>query len=453
VQPLDGVILHDQNINATNAIITIYSDDAIHFSSQKITIQVCNAKIAHNVILSFYGMQTNLYGFPDWQWLLESFKCRDYFCLHNDVSQLYNIVVPDHGFDLLLEVAEMFDICCDTKLMLTIRNNIPLDYDLEKFSIEFVERLSAIKNYHIVSINSLGVIRMYNPQTYQIDGTHNNNDSYRSHCMVISPDNSKIAFNNYSRIIIQDITNGNILSILCGHTDIVNIMNFSIGGRRILSSSRDRIIKLWDVETGRLLCTSETDSTFRSLAVSPCGLKFASCGYLGASITLWNLATLTVLRSFETNHSNIINRILFLDKDKLVSASYDSNIKIWDIVTDKLLTTLVDQKNPSGTSCMAVSHDKLKIISSHDNVKIWDLITGQLLMTLPINNAYYHSVMVTPDNLYIISCSYSIKIWELATGKLLAELDGNGYNIIEIACRVIKNEIDDKLSEFMRQSL
>ena len=68
----------------------------------------------------------------DGQHLLETFKCRDFFCLENEKSLLYNLKVPVDGFDLLLEVVSIFDFMDDHDIMFTIKQNMPIDYNLEK---------------------------------------------------------------------------------------------------------------------------------------------------------------------------------------------------------------------------------------------------------------------------------------------------------------------------------
>ncbi len=95
-------------------------------------IIVDEPNIAYDIILSFYGINSNSSNYPEWQYILEIFKTRQFFCLDNDVSKLYGLVVPPEGFDLLLEVASQFDIMTDRKLLRSIKKNLPEKYDLWK---------------------------------------------------------------------------------------------------------------------------------------------------------------------------------------------------------------------------------------------------------------------------------------------------------------------------------
>lgn len=61
--------------------------------------------------------------------MLEIFKCRDYLCLANDVTELYNLKVSSEGFNLLLEILSKYDIIKDYQLIKLIKNNlhVPLE--------------------------------------------------------------------------------------------------------------------------------------------------------------------------------------------------------------------------------------------------------------------------------------------------------------------------------------
>ncbi len=102
--------------------------------------------IAHDIIDSFYGIESKSTTYPEWRYVLEMFKTRDFFCLDNDVSKLYDLSVPSEGFDLFLEVASQFDIATDQKLIKSIKQNLPEKYDLVKLLDSFIELLQKTSN-------------------------------------------------------------------------------------------------------------------------------------------------------------------------------------------------------------------------------------------------------------------------------------------------------------------
>jgi hypothetical protein len=133
---------------------------------------------------------------------------------------------------LLLEVAELFNVIGDDKLVVTIRNNIPMSYDLENFSMEFIVRLAARKIIRLYPETKKGMILIHDALTHQlltkiVDEFKNN-----TCCLAISYDNLKIATNNMTKINVYDIETGSILTTLDVH-DEYYISNLAFS-RRIL---------------------------------------------------------------------------------------------------------------------------------------------------------------------------------------------------------------------------
>ncbi len=97
--------------------------------------------IARDIVAYFYGIKNTSHNYPEWRYILEVFKIRQFFCLDNDVSILYDLSVPSEGFDLFLEIVSQFDIATDRKLLTSIKRNLPEKYDLGKLSNSFIELL------------------------------------------------------------------------------------------------------------------------------------------------------------------------------------------------------------------------------------------------------------------------------------------------------------------------
>ena len=142
-------------------------------------IIVDDIKIAHDIILSFYEpcpcaqvlQKINSTDYPEWKYILKTIKCRNYFALDNDATLLYDLVVPKEGFELLVEVIDLFYFVNNEKLLNTIKRNIPNDYDLTNFSNDFIKKLVTIKNYYIVSGSSDNSIKVWDAITGQLLNT------------------------------------------------------------------------------------------------------------------------------------------------------------------------------------------------------------------------------------------------------------------------------------------
>ena len=84
---------------------------------------------------------------------------------------------------------------------------------------------------------------------------------------------------------------GNEIRTLVGHSGEVTACAVLPDGRRALSASEDRTLRLWDLETGRTLATLEGHSgRVTACAVLPDGRRALSAS-LDRTLRLWDLET------------------------------------------------------------------------------------------------------------------------------------------------------------------
>ena len=176
------ITLFNQNdkitMNADKCVLRIiqYFQNLFNFGIEKnqtkMNIKVDNAKIAHDVILSLYGQEINI-GFTTGKIFWKFSNVEIFFVCIMNVSLLYDLKVPEEGFDLLLQVIEQFDYTNDQKLMQTIKKNIPEKYDLNNFSIDFIKELLKYNHHKIVSCSDSNIIiwdEITGKMLYQLNG-------------------------------------------------------------------------------------------------------------------------------------------------------------------------------------------------------------------------------------------------------------------------------------------
>ena len=61
-------------------------------------------------------------------------------------------------------------------------------------------------------------------------------------------------------ILIHDTNTGAVKTTLRGHKGVITQMAFSPDGNRLVSIGRDQLGFLWDLQTGRNLASSSTDT-------------------------------------------------------------------------------------------------------------------------------------------------------------------------------------------------
>ncbi|MBD2672022.1 WD40 repeat domain-containing protein [Arthrospira platensis FACHB-439] len=106
---------------------------------------------------------------------------------------------------------------------------------------------------------------------------------------AVSADGRLLALRSNKDIYLWDLSTGQLLRQLTGHTSTVNSVRFSRRGQTLASGSGDNTVRLWDVATGRELrqLTGHT-STVNSVRFSRRGQTLAS-GSDDGVVRLWRV--------------------------------------------------------------------------------------------------------------------------------------------------------------------
>lgn len=220
-----------------------------------------------------------------------------------------------------------------------------------------------------------------------------------------------------------------------GHLGIVNRVTFSPDGETVASGSEDNTLKVWDLETDKLVQSVISESQSVKFAViSPDGQMLAS-GSGDNSIQIWQLATEKIQHTL-IGHLDIVNQVAFSPNGQtLISGSADSTIKLWNTKSGELLHTL--REHFAAVTTVIVSPDGKFVVSGSEDktIKIWHLGGGILLHNLTEHSQKINSLAISPDNQLLASGSAdnTIRVWHLATGKLMDILTGHSEAVRSVA--------------------
>ncbi|MEP0912527.1 protein kinase [Leptolyngbya sp. GB1-A1] len=214
---------------------------------------------------------------------------------------------------------------------------------------------------------------------------------------------------------------------LDGHTASVRAVAFQPNGQSILSSSVNRTLKRWDVETERCLLNFEGhQSIAEAIALSSDGTQMLS-GNADGTVTLWDVNSGERLRTL-TGHQGTVRAVAFHPQGRYaVSGSDDRTVRLWDTATGRCLRTLT--YHTDRVTAVAVSADGQSLLSggADKTVVLAELATGEVLRTLEGHRAIVSSVAIGPDGRMALSGSddWTLKLWNLATGDCVRTLSGH----------------------------
>jgi WD40 repeat protein len=220
------------------------------------------------------------------------------------------------------------------------------------------------------------------------------------------------------------------------HKDYVLSVSINSNNRTIISSSKDNSIKIWDINTGKVLKSfyGYMDYVF-SLAISPDNKTIvSSLGKFDKKIGTYKQSTIIALdisidkkeSILEKNNFSITSLAISLNSKIIVSGSSDKTITIRDYLTMKIIKVLKGHKE--SVNSVAITPNSKIIVSGSGSfegknhiINVWDINTGKVLKSLKGHMNPVVSLDVSSDNKKIISGARdgTIKVWDMKTGKML----------------------------------
>ncbi|WP_173046212.1 WD40 repeat domain-containing protein [Nitrospira sp. KM1] len=164
-----------------------------------------------------------------------------------------------------------------------------------------------------------------------------------------------------------------------GHSHGVWSVAFAPDGSTLASGGVDRLVRIWDIETGRLLRSLRGHTNdIRSIVYTPDGQTLAS-GSEDRTIRLWNPKTGEPTKLlFSRYDHNVCSLSLSPDGLMLARGSHNKDIKIWEVTTGTELMTLLgkDQFDHHWSVCVAFSPDGIHLASGTDigKIKVWEVL-------------------------------------------------------------------------------
>ncbi|MGD8383029.1 MAG: caspase family protein [Syntrophobacterales bacterium] len=235
---------------------------------------------------------------------------------------------------------------------------------------------------------------------------------------------------------LWDIATGREIRTFKGHSDVVSSARFTPDGRYIVSSSWDRSIRLWDIATGLEVRVSEEHGyKVHAMVISRNG-KYALSGSEDRSLILWNLPSCRVAKRFGgSGLASVVTRHTASHPSKIrdrIALNVQAIAKLpgsqWKPYTNGHVES-VASVNLSKTGAYALSG------SQDFTMRLWDVSTGDAVKVFRLPLVEFLAVAFSPDGKYALSGNSDsvLRLWKISNRKVIHELKGHSDAVSAVA--------------------
>ena len=277
----------------------------------------------------------------------------------------------------------------------------------------------------------------------QCERTLEGHDHYVS-CLCLTPDGRRVISGSDDKTIrIWDLDTGECLRILEGHAERVSALTLNNDGSLAISAGDDQTLRIWNVDSGDCQKTFEPDARMifavsletngRMALLAAGGDQYA--GVEESKLQLWSLTTGRAMRMLEGHTSATKTAVISPDGRWGLSGSDDNTMRLWDI--PQSLCVRVFEGHEHYVSSVRMTADRYWALSgSWDRtLRLWETSTGRCVRKFVGHENMITAVDLSADGRRAVSGGWdnTVRLWDVPSGRCLRVYEGHEGMITSVA--------------------
>lgn len=295
-----------------------------------------------------------------------------------------------------------------------------IDSDDERFTVAVLREWKARAEH--LALERLNAAHLVRHRVAVLQRTLIGHTNYVWDVVITSDGRRVLSASNDKTVRMWDVPSGNCLTTFTGHEAFVCSVAVSSDDRWVAAGAADGAIKIWDLTTGQLVASFTHGGLDAKVAWGP-GLELASGGMDGC-VRLWRVPEASLSGAFTAHVKPILKVVVLGDGDRVVTVSADQTARVCRTHTGECLR--VFEGHTGEVNSVALAHDKRHMISASEDctLKVWDVESGACLATLRGHCQIVWRVAVSPDGRLVASgaADNTVRLWDLESKQCIQEL-------------------------------
>ena len=242
------------------------------------------------------------------------------------------------------------------------------------------------------------------------------------HAVAFSPNSRTLASGDGTgQVRLWEVNTGKLIRDFRAHSNWVFTIKWTHDGSSIITGGGDNLIHWFDTANpgvpARTIHAHSND--VHAIALTRDGKTLYSAGD-DRQVVFWDLKRDALKQRFIAHDRQIPTIVLSPNEKLLASGSRDHSIRIWDANDGALRQTLLGHTSDVMALSFAPKGSFLASAGWDSTVQIWDLDQGKAVRVLQISTNLVSGVAFSPNGKRLVASSGpELRLFEVADGKLL----------------------------------